>query len=279
MLTHTLVQASEAGAGAPAPTRWVIFLHGILGTGANWRTIAKRLVEADPTLGAVLVDLRMHGGSQAEVPPHTVAAAAQDLTVLEPHLPGPVTAVVGHSFGGKVALAYVLEREARGSDLARAWIIDSTPGARPEPRGSEETMAILETLGRLSPCFPDRKAFVAQVRAAGHSEALAQWLAMNLERRGDGVSLRLDLKAIRALLADYFARDLWPSVESPLGKTKLSFLVGGASRVLSSEDLERLAAAAAATPERVEVRVIEGAGHWVHVDAPDAVLDALRGTV
>jgi pimeloyl-ACP methyl ester carboxylesterase len=102
---------------------------------------------------------------------------------------------------------------------------------------------------------------------------------MNLERRGDGVSLRLDLKAIRALLADYFARDLWPSVESPLGKTKLSFLVGGASRVLSSEDLERLAAAAAATPERVEVRVIEGAGHWVHVDAPDAVLDALRGTV
>lgn len=256
-----------------------MFLHGILGSGANWRSIAKRLVEDDPTLGAVLVDLRMHGGSQAETPPHTVGSAAQDLATLEPHLPGPVTAVVGHSFGGKVALAYVLEREARGSDLSRAWIIDSTPGARPEPRGSEATIAILEMLGRLSPTFATRKAFVEQVRAAGHPESLAQWLAMNLERKGDGVSLRLDLKAIRALLADYFSRDLWPAVESPPGATRLSFLVGGASSVLSQDDLRRLEAAAAAAPDRVEVRIVEGAGHWVHVDAPEAVLAALRGTL
>ncbi len=46
------------------PDRWLGFLHGILGSGANWRTFAKQIVTAKPEWGALLVDLRLHGESR-----------------------------------------------------------------------------------------------------------------------------------------------------------------------------------------------------------------------
>ena len=55
---------------------------------------------------AVLVDLRMHGASQDFSPPHTLAACVADLRALENSI-GPFHGVIGHSFGGKVALELV----------------------------------------------------------------------------------------------------------------------------------------------------------------------------
>ena len=56
------------------------------------------------------------------------------------------------------------------------------------------------------------------------------------------------------------------------------FVLGGRSEVVPPEErawLEGLAARGGAVEgPRVAVHVIEGAGHWVHTDAPDA-LDAL----
>ena len=82
------------------------FLHGILGSGANWRTFARRFVEAKPTWRAVLVDLRKHGASQDFPAPHTLVACADDLRALEKSI-GRFDGVLGHSFGGKVALELV----------------------------------------------------------------------------------------------------------------------------------------------------------------------------
>src|SRR5688500_12574158 len=58
LLNHSLVTAPDA-----KPSRWLLFLHGLLGSGANWRSFARRLVEAHPSWGAVTVDLRLHGAS------------------------------------------------------------------------------------------------------------------------------------------------------------------------------------------------------------------------
>src|SRR5690242_5162179 len=84
------------------PDGWIVFLHGILGSGANWRTFARQIVAERPEMGALLVDLRLHGESPGFPPPHTVEAAARDVAEALPDIPGRTRAILGHSFGGKV---------------------------------------------------------------------------------------------------------------------------------------------------------------------------------
>jgi esterase len=260
MLAHALVTAPDA-----RPERWVVFLHGILGSGANWRTFARQIVAARPAWGAVLVDLRLHGDSQDAAPPHTVAAAARDVAELVATLPGPAEAVLAHSFGGKVALAY-----ARDHAVGRLFVVDSTPGARPDGRGSESTKHIVELLTTLPHDLADRSMFTAWMEERGVSRPIAMWLAMNVRPVPNTTryTFRVDIAGIRALLEDYFAMDLWSVLEHPPADRamEVDFIVGERSDVVDAADRAR----AAACP-RTTVHVIADAGHWVHVDAPDAL--------
>ncbi len=268
-LAHALVTAPSV-----VPRGWMLFLHGILGSGGNWRTIARQFTAGRPSWGAVLVDLRMHGASQDFAPPHTVATAAQDLLALEAGLPGPVRGVLGHSFGAKVAMMYA---DRRGESLTAAWYLDGMPGARLDARGSEITYRVVSLLESWPRAYPTRQAFVDRVRAAGFDDAIAQWLAMNVRREGDRFVWRLDVVAIRTMLEDYFARDLWHVLERPRGKVNSHVLVAGRSNVFDADDRTRLEQVRAANPSRTTVGVFESAGHWLHVDAPDDVLAALVG--
>jgi pimeloyl-ACP methyl ester carboxylesterase len=133
---------------------------------------------------------------------------------------------------------------------------------------------VLQFLER-TPHAPSREAFVADAERAGISRGIGQWLAMNLERRGDGLALKLDLVAIRALLDDYFRLDLWPVLESLPGRVRFDVVLGGRSRVFDDAERARLAAIAARAPERLRVHELPAAGHWVHVDDPEGVARVL----
>src|SRR5262245_29764791 len=84
--------------------RAVAFLHGILGSGNNLRTIARRFVEARPEWQAWLVDLRGHGRSPKGAGAPSLESAARDVASLAARATPQLAGVVGHSFGGKVAL-------------------------------------------------------------------------------------------------------------------------------------------------------------------------------
>jgi pimeloyl-ACP methyl ester carboxylesterase len=248
----------------------MLFLHGILGAGANWRTFARQVVAADPTWGAVLVDLRLHGESQAGFEaPHTIGAAARDVAELiveiEARTSAPVRSVLAHSFGGKVALELA---RLRAGDFDQLFIVDSTPGARPDAKGSESTRHVVELLTKLPSEFPDRAAFTAWIEERGVSRPTAMWLAMNVRPLPNTTRFvfRIDLPGIRALLADYFRVDLWDVLERPTGPMQAHLIVGGRSGVVDAQDRERAARCPQATLD-----VIEEADHWVHVDAPDAL--------
>lgn len=251
---------------AGSPAAWLLLTHGIYGAGGNWRAIARKLVERRPDWGVVLVDLRQHGRSEPGEPPHTLDAAAGDLRALADQL-GGVAAMAGHSFGGKVVLA------ARAlAPVRQTWMLDASPGARPgalaDPANS--VVAVLELMERLPRAWARREDFVAAVTAAGQPASLAQWLAMNVvtdPEGGPGLVLRLDLAAVRALLADYFARDLWAAALSPAGG-ELELVIAERSSTISADDRARLDRA----PPHVHAHRID-AGHWLHIEASAAVID------
>lgn len=261
---HALVTAPGA-----SPSRWMLVLHGILGSGGNFRSFARRLAAAAPSWGFVLVDLRVHGQSVGAPPPHSLASAAADLAALGDRLGLSFAGVMGHSFGGKVALAY-----AAAHPVDRVWVIDASPGVRRDRGGATEQ--VIRMLRDIPEPLPSRERFLEIVRARGSSAAIADWLAMNVRRADDGFRLRLDLDAIDALLDDYFAVDLWPVVERAAGASRLSVIVAERGGAFDEADRARLAAIAAREP-RVRAHLVAGAGHWVHVDAPDALFAIIEG--
>ncbi len=281
-LAHALVTASSSSGRERErerdgdPKQWMLFLHGILGSGANLRTFAKSIVAARPEWGAVLVDLRLHGESQVGFSaPHTVGAAAADVRALIDELDErgperPVKGLFAHSFGGKVALELTRHR----SDFEQIFVIDSTPGPRPDAKGSESTRHIVDLLRDLPHEFPDRSGFTTWIESKGVSRPVAMWLAMNVRPIPNTTRFvfRVDVAGIRQLLDDYFAVDLWNVLEAPHPHTQVHLVAGGRSTVLDPADRER----AKRCPDTT-LDVIPKADHWVHVDAPDELRAIVLG--
>jgi len=263
-LHHTILPS-----GSAQPSRTILVLHGILGSGNNLRGLAQGLVAADPSARCVLVDLRMHGRSQGFSAPHHIDACASDLVRLSQSLDTAASEVIGHSFGGKVALAFA----EKTPELRRVALIDSSPFERAHRRGSEHTLSVVEMLEGLPEYFVSRPAFVEYVMARGFSRMIADWLAMNLDRADTGFRFRLDMSAIRALIDDYFVRDFWHVVEH--SAARMDLVIGGRSDVWQPEDLARAHTLQTEQSDRVHLHVLPQAGHWVHVDDPEGLLSAL----
>ena len=107
--------AREFGAGPP-----VVILHGLLGSGRNWQSIAKLLAGGHQV---ILPDLRNHGRSPWS---HEMSypAMASDLAALLDARGLASAAFVGHSMGGKAAMALALLHPER---VARLAVIDIAP--------------------------------------------------------------------------------------------------------------------------------------------------------
>ncbi len=274
-----MLPAYETHIGAMSPQRWMLILHGIWGRRANWRTFARQWQARRPSWGVALVDLRMHGDSQGFPPPHTVERAAADLLGLlgldmVPGGQGRVAGVLGHSFGGKVAISFADQALARGQPLDELWIIDAPIGPRTDPL-DRSTLNVFEVLASLPPRFEQRREFVAMLEQRGLDSRTSQWLATNLVAdEAGGWRIGIQLSALREMLDDFMKIDLWPALRrvSEAG-TEVGLVVGGNSQAVFGEQRE-LAEQAAATGV-LSLDVIPGAGHWVHVDQPAALLDVV----
>ena len=262
LLAHRRVVAPDG-----RPNRWVLFLHGFLGAGRNWASIGRDLVQARPDWGVVLVDLRLHGDSQGFAPPHTVASSSADVNSLILHLEGRETVIVGHSFGGKVALACV---RSGGPGVRQVWVADSTPAAGRTEAGANRLMAVLS---RLPDQFESRAHLISAVESAGFNADLARWTATNLKRGPDGYRWRFDLSSLDLLLESFYREDLWPIVESPPAGTELLFLRATRGSILDDASAARIARLEA-DGERVRLIEIEG-GHWLNMSNPRGLLDLL----
>lgn len=237
-------------------------LHGIYGRGRNWQAIARAVAAARAEYACWLVDLPHHGESPPAVHGDTVRGLAADVIDWLADQSLTPTAILGHSYGGKVTLAIADHRRAQP---LQSWVIDSTPEVKP-PSGSAWTM--LELIRRLPARFATRDEAVQALTAGGYAPAVAQWMATNLVRDAESFVWRLDFAAMERLLLDFFATDLWPVVESPPAGHDIHFLKASESSAISPAAAGRIAAAAAGG--RVHLHVRPG-GHWIHAESPHVV--------
>lgn len=105
-----LVAGDEPGAGRPV----VVFVHGIAGSATGWETVLSRFGR-DLTL--IAPDLLGHGRSDKPRHDYSLGAHANGLRDLMIALGIEQATVVGHSFGGGVAMQFAYQHPERCSRL------------------------------------------------------------------------------------------------------------------------------------------------------------------
>jgi esterase len=240
-----------------------VLLHGFLGAGKNLRTLAQRWSARDPGRLFLVPDLTGHGASPPLPAGADLSTLAADVleTVEAEGLPAPLS-IVGHSLGGRVALA--VARRAPGV-VEEVTLLDIAPGPLDEPRtgGSRRVLsALLEAPEEAA----SRRDLRQHLVAAGVGPETADWLAMNVRVDAGRARWTFDRTALARLQEAASAEDLWDFVES--GAVSVRCIRGGRSRYVEAGDVARLEAAGCPV-------VTLDAGHEVHVEALEPLLDAL----
>ena len=245
----------------------MLLLHGIYGAGRNWASVARTFVREQPTWGVMPVDLRQHGQTPLLPGPHTLEACATDLVTLARETDTDIRGVLGHSFGGKVALVYA---SLADDPPDQVWVIDSTPDARAPSGSAWEMLSVL----RASPGpFADRESVVSAVETAGFARPVAQWMATNAISRDGAFEWRIDPGDMEELLNDFFRTDLWSSVERPPIGTETHIVKATESGILTPEAVERIREVGRVTG-RVHLHEVAG-GHWLNADNPEDLIATL----
>lgn len=247
----------------------VAFLHGIFGSGNNWRGFVLKLLEKRPDLRIVLIDLRNHGSSPHFFEENTLMQSAIDVLDLQRTI-GSFQAVVGHSFGGKVALQCA--NIPFHNEIEEVWALDSSPGPIiSDGEDQKEVERVLQMLREIRIPVPHRSLVKDELLQKGASMMISQWMTTNLKRSKQGYIWKFNLNGIQEMLADYFQQDLWAVLEEPdLPMSSYMIRASKSDRwdYLSIERLEQL-------PERSKTYTLE-AGHWLHVDNPNGLLKILK---
>ena len=245
-----------------------MFLHGILGSGRNWRSFAVRMTRALPSWRWITVDLRCHGESSPRVPPHTLRACAADVEELLSPL--GVDAVIGHSFGGKVGLA--MAQAKRIPDSCPLFVLDSTPGSRAP---GSATAALVDTVIEALRAGPTHTATRGEMRRTlaerGLPPHLIAWLLTSLYREGESWRWRYDLVGIDALMKSYHDSDYWSLLEAQPSRARPQIHVvragkGGHWSPEAEACLQRLH-----DRQAIHHACLPDAGHWLHVDDPEGL--------
>ena len=186
----------------------------------------------------------------------------EDLAALSGAL-RPFDAVVGHSFGGKVALSYTA---ALPEALSLSWILDADPGPLSDDPAVHEVPQVIAALRQIPLPLARREEVQVRLQAQGFSEGLSRWMTTNLRRGDGGLVWRFGLDAVEQMIGDYFRQDLWDTLEIPIADLDIH-LVRAARSDRWDEAMVRRAESSFAS-----FHTLPDAGHWLHVDNPDGLL-------
>jgi pimeloyl-ACP methyl ester carboxylesterase len=254
------LRAFVGGAG-----RDVVLLHGLGGAAANWVEVVGDLAERHRVIA---LDLPGHGRSSAPARGSSVGGFADEVGGALDELGCDRAIVVGHSFGGLVAMRLALRRP----DLTRALLLVSPAGIRSGTRAVQVVIAASTFVrpGRFVAPYRRRYARHAWFRRA----VFWPWFVADADALSprategflDGPQEHSDTAvAGRAMVAD----DPRPEL-ADIGCPAL-VLWGASDTQLPLDDAFEYARRLGAP-----VRVVADCGHLVIGERPEAVLDGIR---
>lgn len=242
MLLHT----HSSGSGKP-----VVLIHGLFGSFENLGVIARSL-SADYQV--INVDVRNHGRS-GHSDTMTYALMAEDLAQTLLDLGINKASVLGHSMGGKLAMAFALAYPERVDKLILA---DVAPVAYP-PRHTE----ILKALTSLDLATLSSRADAdTHLRQYIEEPGVRQFLLKSLQKDDDHFSWRFNLTA----LADNYPAIIGAPLQDGQFNGEVLFIKGG----LSDYILPEHKAGIMQLFPNAQAKIIQGTGHWLHAEKPAA---------
>ena len=253
---------------ATAPTsseQVIVFLHGLLGTGRNLGNLARKLTAARPELSGVLVDIRGHGKSRnGHVGPHTFQAAARDVQYTLEEWGIQQAAIVGHSMGGRLALQCAQEAQ---NNFTTTWLLDTVPG-----QAHSSVAKVIDAVSSIKLPVQSKQDLVDQLtKQHGLTSDIANWMSTNLEndKSSAGFRFNFDLEIVHDILQEFPNQDFYGQLHNCKGPVHV--VRAGKNKEWNAETVRRLEE----MPEHVKLHTLANAGHWVHVDALDDLVNLI----
>lgn len=237
----------------------VIILHGLFGQSDNWVTIGRRIADR---FSVFIPDMRNHGQSPHS-PMHSYPAMVDDLTdFIETHnIENPI--IMGHSMGGKTAMAYALENPEKVEKLV---VIDISP--RKYPERLVHTRVITEMMRTDLNKAASRAEVEKDIAGRIFDPRIRMFILKNLYYKMPGqLAWRLNLDAINNSIDQLF--DGVTGEHSYKGPAL--FIQGGRSDYIVDEDIPLIRKFF----PNAAIKTIPGASHWVHADAPEELCKIL----
>ena len=247
-----ILRAIESGDGAP-----VVLLHGLFGSARNFGTVQRALAQRFRVLA---LDLRNHGASPhaADMRYATLAADVLETLAAPQALPA---AVVGHSMGGKAAMAMAL---LRPEAVGRLVVADIAPV--PYQHGNAAIVAAMQAIPLTAGLT--RAAADAALGAAVPEPGVRGFLLQNLAF-GPAPAWRIGLAELAAAMSDI---EGWEAPAATFPGPTL-FVSGARSDYLRAEDRPAIRALFPAA----RFVTLKHAGHWLHADDPAGFIAVLEG--
>ncbi|WP_273804962.1 esterase [Providencia rettgeri] len=248
LLNHTIHKPENPLSNSP-----VVLIHGLFGDLNNLGVLGRDLQHYFDT---IQIDVRNHGDSfRAEQ--MSYQQMAQDVITLIKSLGYESAILIGHSMGGKIAMAAT---EIAPDFIEKIVAIDIAPVAY-KVRHHDKIFAALDAV--TTEQAKSRQDAAAIMRNEINEEGVIQFLLKSF-KQGEW---KFNIPALKANYEKIIGWETVPSWDKPV-----LLIPGGNSPYVQAEYKDEIAAQF----PNAKAWVVADTGHWVHAEKPDHVLRAIH---